>query len=98
MISIFMFIEHKVKKSGESASSSEVTTTDNEDIPPVPNKTAPDENRQFLLMSEDPGADQNEELPSASVNSSSNGSEDSVHSSDETVVKGSGLNGQVTQF
>ena len=93
-----MFKEHKEEKSEESASSSEFTTTHSEDISPVSDKTAPDQNRESVLTSENPGADQNAELPPASINSSANGREDAVHTCDETVPNGSGLNGQVTQF
>ena len=95
---IFMFKEHKEEKSGESASSSEITTTHSEDISPVSDKTAPDQNRESVLTSEDPGTDQNAELPPASINPSANGKEDAVHTCDETVHNGSGLGGQVTQL
>ena len=98
MTFILIFKEHEEEKSGESASSSEITTTHSEDISPASDKTAPDQNREPVLTSEDPGADQNAELPPASINSSTNGKEDAVHTCDETVPNGSRLDGQVTQF
>ena len=97
MTLILMFKGQREEKSGESASASETTTILDEDISPVSDNAAPDENRESALKSEDAAADRKAQLPSASINTSANRNEESVNTSYEIVPNGRGLSGQVTQ-
>lgn len=97
MTLILMFKGHRGEKSGESASASEITTILNEGISPVSDNTAPDENRESALKSEDAAADRKAQLPPASINTSANRNEESVNTSYEIVPNGRELSGQVSQ-
>lgn len=97
MTLILMFKGHRVEKSGKSTSASETTTILDEDIFPVSDNIAPDENSESALKSEDAAADRKAQLPSASINTSANRNEESGNTSYGIVPNGRGLSGQVTQ-
>ena len=86
-----------MEKSGKSTSASETTTILDEDIFQVSDNTAPDENSESALKSEDTAADRKAQLPSASINTSANRNEESGNTSYGIVPNGRGLSGQVTQ-
>ena len=85
-----------MKKSGKSTSASETTTILHEDIFQESDNTAPDENSESAMKSEDAAADRKAQLPSASTNTSANRNEESGNTSYGIVPNGRELSGQVT--